>query len=179
MGYIAIVLATAWTAVVVGTILESVDASAGSIVFLRRTLLTPGNRTGVLIMCGLAASAGLALAAAVAYQRGRRLKRRQASELDARTEEMATRAAGDVARAGLLSWRVEELQTSMEDLTNRRDQILDEMETAQRRTSELRKLSDDYKRSVSEMQDRLIVLPDTEDELERRRSQRQSADPAG
>jgi hypothetical protein len=178
-GNIAIVLATVWSALVIETIAESVRAFGGSIRFLGRTLITPGIRPGVLILCGLAASAGLAWAAAVAYARGRRLERRMAAELDARYQEITTKAAGDVARAGLVGWRVAELRTSLEELSERRDGILAEMELARRRTSELRALSDDYKRSLTELQDRLIVLPDIEDELARRRAERKAADPAG
>ena len=178
-GYIAIALATVWTAVVVETIVESARVFGGSIVFLGRTLLTSGIRPGVLILCGLAASAGLAWSASVAYARGRRLKRRMAEELDARIQEVKVEAAGDAARAGLASWRIGELRTSMEDLIAKRDRIQAEMELAERRTSELRALSEDYKRSLTELQDRLIRLPDIEDELARRRAEREAADPAG
>lgn len=178
-GYVAIALATAWTALVVETIYESARAFGGSILFLGRSVLTPGIRPGIAILCGLAASAGLAWAAAVAYARGHRLERRMAEELDARYQEMTAKAAGDVARAGLLSWRVAELRTSMDGLTERRDRIVAEMELARRRTSELRALSDDYKRSLTELQDRLIVLPDIEDELARRRAERKAAGPTG
>lgn len=178
-GIIAIVLTTLWTAFVVETIIESARAFGGSILFLERTLLMPGIRPGILILCGLAASAGLAWTAALAYERGRRLERRMAAELDERYQETTTQAAGDVARAGLLSWRVAELRTSMDSLTERRDQAIAEMELARRRTSELRALTQDYKRSLAELQDRLIVLPDVEDELARRRSQREAVDPAG
>ena len=178
-GIIAIVVATLWTAFVVETIFESARAFGGSILFLGRTMLTPGIRPGILILCGLAATAGLAWTAALSYERGRRLERRMAAELDARYQEMTAQAAGDVARAGLLSWRVAELRTSMDSLTQRRDEIVAEMELARRRTSELRALSQDYKRSLTELQDRLILLPEIEDELARRRSRRQAADPAG
>ena len=178
-GYVAIVLATAWTAVVVETIIESTRAFGGSILFLQRTLLTPGIRPGIAILCGLAASAGLAWAAAVAFARGRRLERRMAAELDERYQEMTTKAAGDAARSGLLSWRIGELRTSMEDLIAERDRVQSEMELAKRRTEELRALSEDYKRSLTELQNRLIKLPDSEDELARRRAERQTADPAG
>jgi hypothetical protein len=178
-GIIPIVLTTVWTAFVVDTIIESARAFGGSIMFLGRTLLMPGIRPGILILCGLAASGGLAWAAVLAYERGRRLERRMTAELDARHREMTAQAAGEVARAGLLSWRVAELRTSMDSLTERRDQVLAEMELARRRTSELRALSLDYQRSLAELQDRLIVLPDIEDELARRRSKRQAADPAG
>ena len=178
-GFIAITLATVWSIVVVETIIESVRAFAGSIVFAGQTLYEPGTQTEILILCGLAASAGLAWAAAVAYARGRRLERRMAAELDARYQEMTAQAAGDVARAELVSWRVAELRTSMEALLTQRDEILAQMELARRRTSELRALSDDYKRTLSELQDRLIVLPEIEDELARRRAQRKTAGPAG
>jgi hypothetical protein len=178
-GIIAIVLATLWTAFVVETIVESARAFGGSIQFLGRILLVPGIQPGILILCGLAASAGLAWTAALAYERGRGLERRMAAELDKRYQEMTAQAAGDVARAGLLSWRVAELRTSMDGLTKRRDQVLAEMELARRRTSELRALTQDYKRSLAELQERFIVLPDVEDELAQRRSQREAADPAG
>ena len=174
-GIIAMALAAVWTAFVTETIVESARVFGGSMVFLGRTLLTPG----ILILCALAVSAGLAWAAAVAYARGRRLEQRMAAELDARYSEMTAQAAGDFARAGLLSWRVAELRTSLDDLIKRRDEILAEMELARRRTSELRALADDYKRSLAALQDRLIILPDIEDELGRRRSARQAIDPTG
>ena len=171
-GIIAIGLATAWTAFVVDTIVESTRAFEGSILFLDRTLLTTGTRPGILILCGLAASAGLAWTAAIAYARGRQLKRRAAGEVETRVEEVKVHAAGDAARAGLSAWRVSELQTSIDELTERRDEIVAEMDIARRRTSELRALSEDYQRSVTKLQDQLIKLPHSEDELAQRRSQR-------
>lgn len=170
-GIIAIAIATVWSVVVVDVIVESARL-AGSITLFGRTLSTPGIRPGILILCALAASAGLAWAAAVAYARGRRRERTMAADLDARYQEMSTRAAGDIARAGLLSWQVPELRTTVQQLSERRDEIVAEMELARRRTSELKALADDYKRSVDELQERLIILPEIEDELARRRAQR-------
>lgn len=174
IGITAIVLTTAWTAFVVDTIVESTNTRAfeGSIVFLRRALLTPGVRPGILILCGLAASAGLAWTAAIAYVRGRRLKKRTAGEVTERVQEVKVKAAGDAARAGLTSWRITELQGTIDELTARRDEIVAEMDLARRRTSELRALSEDYQRSVTKLQDQLIKLPASEDELAQRRSQR-------
>jgi len=177
-GIIAIGLAAVWTAFVTETIVESARLYGGSIQFVGRTLLSPGIRPGIFILCGLAVSAGLAWAAAVAYARGRRLEQRMAAELDARYAEMTAQAAGDFARAGLLSWRVAELRTSLDDMILRRDEIMAEMELARRRTSELRAPADEYKRSLAALQDRLIILPDIEDELGRRRSARQAIGPA-
>ena len=183
-GYFAMLLATVWTACVVDTIIESTRTSDGTIRFLGRTLLALGIRPGILILCGLAASAGLAWTVAVALAQGGRMERRMAAALDTQYEEVTTKAAGDAARAGLLTWRVGELQTEVNELAAKRDQAQSEMEQAQRRTSELRALEDDYKRSLTELQDRLITLPDItlpdiEDELARRRAERQTADPAG
>jgi hypothetical protein len=168
--------AAAWTAAVVDVIWESAATRGPSLVVLGRVAATPSGRAGLLVLCGLAASAGLAVAAAGAYLRGRRLERRMAAELDARYQEVTARAAGDVARAGLLSWRVDELRTSMQGLHERREEVLAEMELARRRTAELRALADDYKRSLAQLQDRLIVLPDVEDELARRRAERGAAE---
>lgn len=171
-GIIAIALATVWTALVVDTIVESTRAFEGSILFLDRILLTSGTRPGILILCGLAASAGLAWTAAIAYARGRQLKKRTAGEVETRVEEVKVHAAGDAARAGLSAWRVSELQASIDELTERRDEIVAEMDIVRRRTSELRALSEDYQRSVTKLQDQLIKLPHSEDELAQRRSQR-------
>ena len=176
-GVIAIVVATAWSALAADAVIESARAGDGSLVVLRRTLFTPGLRPGIVILAGLAAFAGLAMAAAVAYARGRRLERRMAAELDARYQEITARAAGDVARAGLISWRVAELRTSMQDLTGQRDRLIAEMELTRRRTSELRALTEDYRRSLARLQDRLIVMPEVEDELAHRRAQRRAAKP--
>lgn len=178
-GYFAMLLATAWTACVVETIIESTRTFGGTILFLERTLIAPGIRPGILILCGLAASAGLAWTIAVAFARGRRMRRRMSAALDAQYQEVTTKAAGDAARTGLLTWRIGELQTEVNELAAKRDKVQSEMELAQRRTMELRALADDYKRSLTELQDRLITLPDIEDELARRRAERQTADPAG
>lgn len=182
-GYFAMFLATAWTAAVVDTIIESTRTSDGAISFLGRTLIAPGIRPGILILCGLAASAGFAWTIVVAFTRSRREERRISAALDTQYQEVTTKAAGDAARAGLLTWRIGELQTEVNELAAKRDLARSEMELAQRRTSELRALEDDYKRSLTELQDRLITLPDItlpdiEDELARRRSERQTADPA-
>jgi uncharacterized protein with von Willebrand factor type A (vWA) domain len=178
MGIIAIVAATLWTAAVVETIVESVRAFGAGIQIFGRTIITPGIRPSIFVLCGLAASAGLAWAAAVAYARGRRLERRMAADLDERYQEMTTRAAGDIARAELVSWRANELRGTLDDLVHQRDEILAEMDLARKRTEELRALADDYRRSLMELQERLVVLPDIEDELARRREQR-TGDPSG
>jgi hypothetical protein len=171
-GILALIAATIWTAIVVETIVESVRAFGGGIQILGRTILASGIRPSIYILCGLAASAGLAWAAAIAYARGRRMERRMAADLDERYQELSTRAAGDIARAELASYRATELRTTVESLADQRNEILAEMELARRRASELRALTEDYRRTLTELQERLVVLPDIEDELAPRREQR-------
>ena len=175
-GVVPMAFAALWTAVVSEVVIESARVFGASIVLFGRTLVSPGIRPGILILCGLAASAALAWSAAVSYARSRRLERRMAAELDERYGQLAAQAAGDAARAGLLAGRVAELRTSLDDLARRRDEVVAEMELARRRTSELRALSDDYKRSLADLQNRLIVLPEIEDELARRRAMRKATE---
>lgn len=177
LGILALVAATIWTAVVVEMIVESVRAFGGEIRFMGRTIMTPGIRPSIVVLCGLAASAGIALAAAIAYARGRRLKRRMTADLDERYQEMTTRAAGDIARAELATWQAKELSGTVDDLAHQRDDILAEMDLARRRTSELRALADEYRQKLAELEERLVVLPESDDELARRRDQR-AADPS-
>ena len=102
-----------------------------------------------------------------------------AAELDARYQEIDARAAGDVARAGLveLACRRAPNVAGGPVRAPRRDHRGDGARSSE--DAELRALADDYKRSLTELQDRLIVLPDIEDELARRRAERKAADPAG
>ena len=76
------------------------------------------------VLCVVSASAALAMAVAVARARARRIERRMAAELDVRWAALAERDAGDVARKNLLSWRVAELQTLVEQLLAEREATL-------------------------------------------------------
>ena len=106
-----IVLATAWSAVVIELVLESARTRGRELVAFGSVLAAPGGTAGVSILCAVSATAALAMVTAVAYARGRRLERRMAAELDGRWEEISERSASDATRIRLLSWRVAELQT--------------------------------------------------------------------
>jgi hypothetical protein len=174
-GIIPMAFAAIWAALVADVVVESVEAADGTIAFLGRLLITPGVRPGIAILCALAASTGFAWSVAIASVRRRRREQRMAAELDARSEEIAARAAA----AGSLAERVAVLRTSVEELSVERDQLIAEMKLVRRRTSELRALSEDYRRSLAELQDRLIILPEIEDELApRREARRKAADPS-
>jgi hypothetical protein len=130
-----IALAITWLVAVVDTVYESASVAATKIVMFGRTLYVPETQEiGVWIVCGLSASAMLALVTALATVRGRRLRRRLAEEL-AEVERSKMREVGDVALAQLLPNRISELQTSVDTLTAQRDAILTEIREAQEQRS--------------------------------------------
>ncbi|TMM23288.1 MAG: hypothetical protein E6F95_06195, partial [Actinobacteria bacterium] len=77
-----IVLATTWSAVVIELVIESARTRGRELVAFGSVLAAPGGFAGIWILCGVSATAALAMVTAVAYARGRRLERRMAAELD-------------------------------------------------------------------------------------------------
>ena len=122
---ILLLLATGWTVVAIDVVIESARVGARELWAFGHLVATPGLPEGIWIVCGVSATAALAMVTAAAYVRGRRLERRMAAELDESRAEMARRGAGDAARMRLLSWRVAELQTLA-------DRLLAEREDAER-----------------------------------------------
>ena len=115
-----IMLAAAYSAVVVELVIESAATRARELVAFGSVLAAPGGSAGIWILCGVSATAALAMVTAVAYARGRRLERRMAAELDGRWEEISERSASDATRIRSLSWRVAELQTVVNRLGEER-----------------------------------------------------------
>jgi hypothetical protein len=111
-----IVLASLWCAVATELVLESARSGGRALVFFGRVLAAPPPGAEVLILCAISASAGLAIAIAVAHGRGRMLERRMAEQLDARWAELAEREVADKARKDLLSWRIAELHSLVDEL---------------------------------------------------------------
>lgn len=129
-----IALAITWLTAVVDTVIESAKTGAEQIVMFGTELFRPASpEIGVWIVCGLSASAMLAVVTAVAVARGRRLKRRLAEELSARIEESKLSRPGSTGLTTLLPSRVAELQTSVETLTIRRNELLDEIRQIEER----------------------------------------------
>jgi len=133
MSYVLIVLAAGYAAAATQTVIESTRTGGRTIVAFGNVLFEAGLPQGIWILCGLSASAALAVAAAVAHARGRRLERRMAAELDARYEQASMQATGDVARERLLGGRMVELQTSIDTLTAQRDKVYEDVMHARER----------------------------------------------
>jgi hypothetical protein len=129
-----IALAITWLVAVVDTVVETARAGATSIVMFGRVLFDGvPQETGIYVCCILSASATLAVVTAVAMARGRRLRRRSAEELRVRIDELKQGQAGVAGLATLLPSRVAELQTSVDTLTIRRNELLDELKEIERR----------------------------------------------
>jgi len=116
-----LLLASAWTVVAVDLVVESARVGASELWAFGHLVATPGVPAGIWIVCAVSATAALAMVIAAVSVRGRRLERRLAAELDESRAEMARRGAGDAARMRLLSWRVAELQTLVDQLLTQRD----------------------------------------------------------
>jgi hypothetical protein len=169
LAWLNLVLAAVWTVFVVDVVVESADHGGRTLTAFGRQLFEPGVPAGVYILCGLAASAALALVTTVARVRGRRLERRMAAELDDRVDEVSHRAAGDAARAQLLQHRIAELQTSLDDLAVRRDEAYEELQSARARTVRLHDAAtsqrDALQRLANLSEEQVVAIPDVPEEL--------------
>ena len=119
-----VVLAAVWCAIAFEMVAESARVQGRAIVLFGDVLAAPSVTVTIAVLCLVSASAALAMVVAVAHARERRLERRTAAELDARWAALAERDAGDAARKNLLSWRVAELQTLVEQLLAEREETL-------------------------------------------------------
>lgn len=123
-----IALAITWLVAVVDTVIESAKVGAEAIVMFDSEIwIPPSTEVGILFLCALSATAAFAVVTAIAMARGRRLRKRTAAELSARIEELQRTQIGPAGLATLLPSRVAELQSSVETLTARRDDLLDEI----------------------------------------------------
>jgi hypothetical protein len=168
LSVILLVLSIAWATVVVEVVIESAESAGRSVVAFGNTLLSSTPATGIFVLAGLSASAALALVAAVAFLRGRRLERRMAEELDARYEDVSTRAAGWEARNELLRWRIAELQTQQDQLLAKRQELMEEMEATRKRAVELRRVAHQQRAALEELQrvaEDVVAIPELDDEL--------------
>jgi hypothetical protein len=169
LAWFNLLLATVWTVGVVDAVVESADTRGRTLTAFGRQLFEPGVPAGIYILCGLAASAALALVTTVARVRGRRLERQMAAELDDRAEELSHRAAGDAAREQLLRHRIAELQTSLDDLAARRDEAYEELRSTRDRTVRLHDAAtsqrDALRRLANLSEQQVVQIPDVPQEL--------------
>lgn len=127
MALLLIVLALVWASLVLAAVIGSASTGGASIVVFDRELFVPGTPEGVWVLCGLAASAGLALAWAIGSWSRRRHRARLSAELDERWAQRSHEATAEGARGRLLESRERELDEMVHTLTAQRDALLGEI----------------------------------------------------
>ncbi|MGZ8571737.1 MAG: hypothetical protein ACXWW5_05875 [Actinomycetota bacterium] len=136
LAYILVVLSLVYSGAVYIVVVQSARFAGGTIVAFDRIFYeaTPGTsevQLGILILCGLAASAAFLVVLSLANLRGRYLRRRQEEVY----VEDTTRTAGDAALELLLENRVNELEMSIDRLLVQRDSLVTEVRAAEARSS--------------------------------------------
>ena len=168
-----ITVSTLWTALVADIVAESATSGGSKLSMLGHVLSRPATGTGIAVLTVLSASAGSAITASVAFMKGRRLERRMAAEIDDRWEAISQRSAGSVARGELLEWRSAELQTTLNELLSKRNELLDEIADLRKRTAESRRTARAQRESLNEassasgpngnVRSGIVVVPDIEE----------------
>lgn len=155
--------AFAWTVVAIDLVAESAARGGRAIVVFGTVLFRPPVETGILVIAAVAAAAGVALAATAAFGRGRWLERRIADEVDEHYQEISVKAAGWEAREDLLRWQIADLERQQAKLISKRDELITEMQTARRATSDLRKVARKQKEAIDRVvkaADEVVIVPD-------------------
>jgi hypothetical protein len=145
---VKIVLALAWTAVVVDVVAETAAAADGTVVAFDSVLTQPGETATIWAVAGLAASALLALALAVGSAWNDRVERRVARAVDARFARLASEDAALTKRRDQLSGRLADLHRRIESLARERAAHEDELSRQRHRVARLRELT---RRSAREL----------------------------
>jgi hypothetical protein len=131
LAYLFVVASFLYGGAVYVTVVQSARAIGGNITLFDWTYTFAEGQTGILILCGLSASAGVLIVWSLAVLRGCYLRRRQEKEW----VEDTTRSAGDAALELLLENRVNELEMSIDRLTAQRNDLVTEVRAAEARTS--------------------------------------------
>jgi hypothetical protein len=135
LAYIFVVLSLVYSGAVYIVVAQSARAAGGQIAVFDEVIYraTTGAEAqlGIVILCGLSASAAFFLVLSLAYLRGRYLRRRQEEVY----VEDTTRTAGDAALELLLENRVNELEMSIDRLLVQRDSLVTEVRAAEARSS--------------------------------------------
>lgn len=159
-----------WGVLAVDLVAESAARGGRALVLFGSVLVRTSPETGILAIAGVAALAGAGIVATAAFLRERWLDERIAEELDERYQEISVRAAGWEAREDLIRWQISDLQREQSRLIAKRDELLDDMQTARRATAELRRVARRQKEAIFRVvraADEVVIVPDGTPDEER------------
>jgi hypothetical protein len=159
-------IALVWSVLAVDLVAESAARGGRAIVLFGGVLARTPVETGILAVAAAAASAAVALVAAAAFVRGRWLERRLADEVDERYQEISVKAAGWEAREDLIRWQIADLERQQAKLIAKRDELIADMQTARRTTSDLRRVARKQKAAIDRVvraADDVVIVPDPGD----------------
>jgi hypothetical protein len=167
-----LLITTALVGLVGDAVVESIaDGGQGVVALGGSIALEVGTTTTLTALTALTAGAALAWVAAIAFALGRRVEGRMAEELDERWDAQSRHNAGVEGRNKLLEYRVSELQTKLDELTDRRDALVDEIRAVRKRTSELQNVAHEQRETIIRLthgeasEEDLVVVPEPLEDL--------------
>jgi hypothetical protein len=162
LGVLLVMLGTAYSVLAGFVIVESIQDTSSQIILFGRTLFVTTPTIETITIAGIALTLGGIITLAMsASARARRYKKMR-TEVDRRWHELSVRHAGLEARHELLQWRIPELQKHVDTLHGKRDQLLEEMGRIAEKTRALRDLASESTDMLHQMNDNLLVLPESE-----------------
>jgi hypothetical protein len=118
----------AWGVAVIDVVAESAGSGGETLsIFGGHVASGLSPAVGIWAIAALSCSAVVAIAFAWHFWRIGRVDREIDSEVNRRWSELSTKAAGMEARNNLLEWRVPILQNNVEELLDKRDELLHEL----------------------------------------------------
>lgn len=160
-GILAATCAT-WGIVVTDVVAESARSGGRNIsIFGHRIATGLGPALASWTIAALSCSAVVAIAFAWHFWRVGRLERQIDTEIERRWNELSLRAAGMEARNNLLEWRVPILQSNVNELLGKRDELLGDLSHINERKRVLKEIIADMERSLDPQAPSVVRLPES------------------
>jgi hypothetical protein len=161
VGFVLAALATAWCAVALDIVVESLLDPDNAIVMFGRTLVTTTATIETLVLVALGMSAAAVITASIQSYRRRSDEIALRADVDKRWEEISTRGAGIEARNELLEWRLNDLREQVDALILRRDALLAEQLDDDEDANDIVR-STRSRESLRQLRDGVILLPESD-----------------
>jgi len=144
-------ICAAWGFAVVDVIGGSASSGGKTLSIFGKQIATGlSPAVGVIAIAALSCSAIVAIAFAWRFWRIGRVEREIDSEVERRWSDLSIRAAGMEARNNLLEWRVPILQTNVDELQVKRDELLGDLQHISERKRALKEMLAELERATDQ-----------------------------